>query len=239
MILRRALLLSTLPMPALAAPAQRGPRKVEARLRAGAPPVTLELAAVPRERIVRIRAAGAVTGEVVLPSQLGGVGSARVLPLAGREVVVVNMAGLNGPGVTQLLGAVIAADDEGRLRIIGIENLDARETSTCESTGRLLARPEAGEGGTLRLAWEFRRERGACGERWAGRPVREAWAEALTWDGRGALRGEAPADAPPLRRAIAAARAKVAAMLAAPVADLRGAPWEDTGVTDLILLGLG
>ncbi|WP_237214995.1 hypothetical protein, partial [Falsiroseomonas oryziterrae] len=59
------------------------------------------------------------------------------------------------------------------------------------------------------------------------------------WDGRGALRGDPPAaDAPPLRRAIAAARAKVTAMLAAPVTDLRTTPWEDTGVTDLILLGL-
>ncbi|WP_237217893.1 hypothetical protein, partial [Falsiroseomonas oryziterrae] len=181
-------------------------------LRPGAPPVALELAAATeaRERIVRIRASGPVAGEIVLPSQLGGVGSARVLPLAGREVVVVNMAGLNGPGVTQQLGAVIAADDEGRLRIIGIEQLDSRETSTCESTGRLTARPEAGEAAALRLAWEFRRERGSCGDRWQGRPVRETWAEALHWDGRGALRGDPPAaDAPPLRRAIAAARAKV------------------------------
>jgi hypothetical protein len=258
MIPRRSALLLLLPAPALAAqhpraqaphggaaaqpPAPRGGgRRVEARLRPGGPPVAIEVApaTIARERVQRIAASGALAGEVILPSLTGGVGSAAVLPLAGREVVVVNMAGMTGTGIAQQLGAVIAADEQGRLRIIGLENLDARENSTCESEGRLTGRFEPGEDGTLGFACAFQRVRGSCGQRWAGPARREGWTDVLAWDGRGALRGEpAPDDASRLRHAVANAREKVASLLTPVVTDLRRVDWDATGVTDLVLLGL-
>ncbi|WP_270936047.1 hypothetical protein, partial [Falsiroseomonas oryzae] len=214
---------------------------VEARLRPGGPPVPVEVSAIAgRERAQRLRATGAVTGEVILPVRHGGTGTPRVLPLANREVVLLNMAGLTGTGVAQQLGAVIAADDQGRLRVIGLENLDARDNSSCESEARLTGRLEPGEGGTVQLACAFQRVRGSCGQRWQGTPARAAWTDTLRWDGSGALRSDPPpADAGRMRHAVATAREKVAAMLAAPVADLRAVDWEATGIADLILLGLG
>src|SRR5689334_14576235 len=104
MMKRRAALLLMLPTPALAQ--QRpgggghgsgggGARRLEARLRPGGPPVAIELTAARagQDRIQRLRASGAVTGEVILPTQTGATGTPVILPLAGREVVLVNMAG--------------------------------------------------------------------------------------------------------------------------------------------------
>lgn len=246
MIARRTALLAGLLLPAAAqaaqAPrgqaAQNASRRIEARLRPGGAPVPIELVSgvANGERLQRIRANGA---EVILPSRHGGTGSARVLPLANREAVIVNMAGLTGTGVAQQLGAVIAADDQGRLRVIGLENLDARENGTCESEGRLTGRLDPAEGGTWQLACAFQRVRGPCGQRWQGTPVRATWTETLSWDGRGALRGEpVPDDASRMRHAAANARARVTAMLTPVVTDLRAVDWEATGIADLILLGL-
>jgi hypothetical protein len=251
MIRRRAALLGglLLPMPALAAQQPRqqpaaargGPRRVEARLRPGGPPVAIEVApaTLARDRVQRIAATGALTGEVILPSQTGGVGTPVVLPFANREVVVVNMAGMTGTGLAQQLGAVIGADDQGRLRIIGLENLDARDNSTCETEGRLTGRFAPAEGGALGLACAFQRVRGSCGQRWRGPPVSLAWTDVLAWDGQGALRGEPPPeDASRLRHAVANARQKVTSLLTPVVTDLRGVDWDGTGVTELVLLGL-
>ncbi|MGG5820592.1 hypothetical protein [Falsiroseomonas sp. HW251] len=245
MIKRRAALLLMLPTPALAqqrSGGQGGGRRLEARLRPGGPPVAIELAAASagRERVQRLRASGAVTGEVILPTQTGAAGSPVVLPLAGREVVMVNMAGTTGIGLTQQLGAVIGADEAGRLRIIGLENLDARDNSNCESEGRLTGRFVPGAEGALNLDCAFQRIRGSCGQRWQGTPRRESWTDMLEWDGRGALRGEPPPDdAPRIRHAMANARQRVAAMLTPVVTDLRQVDWDGTGVTELVLLGLG
>jgi hypothetical protein len=250
MIPRRAAVLAglLLPLPALAAQQPRqpatprgGPRRVEARLRPGGPPVAIEVApaTIARERVQRIAATGALTGEVILPSQTGGVGTPVVLPFANREVVVVNMAGMTGTGLAQQLGAVIAADDQGRLRIIGLENLDARDNSTCESEGRLTGRFGPAEGGALGFACAFQRVRGSCGQRWRGPPTSLAWTDVLTWDGQGALAGEPPPeDASRLRHAVANARQKVTSLLTPAVTDLRSVDWDATGVTDLVLLGL-
>lgn len=241
MITRRAALLALLPMPALAQPRGGGGRRLEARLRAGAPPVALELAAVGagRDRVQRLRATGAVTGEVILPTQTGATGTPVVLPLAGRDVVMINMAGTTGIGIAQQLGALIGADDAGRLRVIGLENLDARDNSNCESEGRLTGRFAAGKEGTLDFACAFQRIRGSCGQRWQGTPRREAWTDVLAWDGAGAIGSDPPPDdAPRIRHAMANARQKVAAMLTPVVADLRQVDWDGTGVTELVLLGL-
>lgn len=258
MIPRRTALLAglLLPTPALAqphratphappphppAPAAPAARRAEARLRAGAPPIGFELtgASIGRDRVQRLRASGAVGGEIILPSRSGGTGSARVLPMHDREVILVNLAGLVGTGVAQQLGALVGADDQGRLRIIGLENLDARENSSCQSEGRLTGRLEPGEDGTLLLACAFQRVRGPCGQNWTGAMPRLAWTDTLTWDGRGAVQGEpAPDDASRLRHAVANARAKVAAMLTPVVTDLRGVDWEATGVSEIVLLGL-
>jgi hypothetical protein len=251
MIQRRTALLAgfLLPMPGAAAQqarqpatAPRGaPRRVEARLRPGGPPVAIEVAPATfaRERVQRIAATGALTGEVILPSLTGTVGTPVVLPLANREVVVVTMSGLAGIGLAQQLGAVIGADDEGRLRIIGLENLDARDNSTCETEGRLTGRFAPAEGGALGFACAFQRVRGSCGQRWRGPPVSLAWTDMLVWDGQGALRGDPPPeDASRLRHAVANARQKVTAMLRPVVTDLRRVDWDATGVTELVLLGL-
>lgn len=242
MIPRRAALLA----PALvlcARPAAAQSRILEARLRPREATVQLVLAAEadPAE-VLRIRSRGpdAPTGEVVLPLGRAGLVPARLVWLAGREALVVEIPGLAGEGVAQRLAAVVAADNAGRLRVIGLETLDAQDRAGCESEARLNARIEAGDRGTLRLAVSFLRRPGACGERWRGVPQREAWTDVLRWTGQGALTAApAPPVAGPVRHAFAAARTRLAALLAEPVEDLRAVPWEDSGIRELVLAGRG
>jgi hypothetical protein len=236
---RRACLLALLAQPAAA---QTTSRRLELRLRPNGPYGALLFTATSgADPIIRIRATGqqAPTGEVVLPMRHGGLGATRIVPLAGRDVVVVDMTGLTGTGVSQRLGAVVAADELGRLRVIGLENLEAQESGTCESTARLVGLLEPVAGGTLRLSCTFQRQRGSCGQRWRGTPRREAWVDALSWDARGALTGGAlPVGAGPVQRAALEVRQNLERLLSQHVTDLRSIPWQDTGLFELVLNGL-
>ncbi len=259
---RRALLLGLLALPAHAQVADAPPvgpdvplptefppeppppppdRPVTVRLRPGGPGwivrATTEDAP---ERLVRlgVEGDGAPGTQVILPSRYGARPPIRALPLRGREVILAEMPGNAGTGIGQTLVAVVAMDDAGRLRVIGIENLDAAEAGGCLSDATFSASFTGGEGG-LEVSHRFARVAGPCAEGWRGRPHAEAWVERLTWDGRGALGApSAPAGAGPVRRKAAEARARVAALLARPVTDLRRIGLERTGLFEIPLHGL-
>ncbi len=197
---------------------------IQARLQPGGAPVQVRAVAQeePR-RLVRVRAAGpgAPAGEVVLPSHYGGVGKLRKVSLRGRDIVLAPMDGEGGTGVSQRLVAMIAVDDDGRLRVIGLETLEGRESGTCRSEAAIALRLAPAGADGLRAAFTYNRVRGPCGQRGRDRPHREAWADVLAWDGRGAVTSPpAPAGAGPVRRATGEARANVARLLAAPMTDL-------------------
>ncbi|WP_159999553.1 hypothetical protein [Roseomonas sp. 18066] len=237
---RRLALAGLLLLPGLAraagAAAAPAGTPVMARLLPDAPP--MQLRSQPQddpERLVRIHVqrSGAAPGLVLLPSRYGGDTRLTVLPLGDRQVVMAEMDGVGGTGISQRLGVLIGIDREGQLRVIGIENLALQEAGTCESEAVLRATLSARPGG-LALASDFQRRRGPCGFRWRGQPRRERWSETLVWDGAGPLAAAAlPAGAGPVQRAAAAARRQVAGLLARPVTDLRPLALERTGLFDL------
>lgn len=216
----------------------RGP--TTARLRPDGRPWDLRVTADSIRRIVRLRVEGegAPATEIVLPSRYGARPPIRALPLRGREVVLAEMPGVGGTGIAQTLVAVIALDDSGRLRVIGIENLDAVEAGVCTSDATFSTTFLGGET-ALEARYRFARARGACAAEWRGRPHSEAWTDRLVWDGRGVLSASTPAGAGPVRRRAAEARARVATLLARGVTDVRNIGLERTGLYDLPLHGVG
>ncbi|WP_338665977.1 hypothetical protein VQH23_12520 [Pararoseomonas sp. SCSIO 73927] len=205
-------------------------------LRDGAPLTVHSVVEDDPDRLVRLRFSGpgAPTGEVVIPTRYGGTVPLRVLSLRGREVLLAEMDGNGGTGISQKIGVLVGVDDSGRLRVIGIENLEILDSTTCESEASLRGTVSEASAGQLRLSASFHRRRGECGFRWRGRPHRERWQEALSWDGRGILSAERPPrGAGPVRLATSAARTRVLALLAAPVTDLRRVRLERTGIYDL------
>ena len=235
-----ALLLPLAPCRGVAAGTAEPPytRTIQARLRPGGPALQVRARAEDLvSRLVRITAAGpgAPAGEVVLSSHYGGIPPLRLVRLRGRDVVVAELTGLSGTGVAQQLGVLIAADDGDRLRVIGIENLTARDSTTCGSEATLTGRLAAGPGDGLTLDCAYKRVRGPCGPRRGRAPHLERWTDQLTWDGQGAVIGApAPAGSGPVRRATATARAKTAALLAQPVTDLSEFDWDGTGLYELV-----
>ena len=217
-------------------------RTIQARLRPGGPALQVRAKAEDLvSRLVRITVAGpgAPAGEVILASHYGGIGPLRLVRLRGRDVVVAGLTGLSGTGVSQQLGVLIAVDDQDRLRVIGIENLDAHESGTCESLATLTGRLAAGPGDGLHLDCAYKRTRGPCGPRRGRPPHLERWTDQLTWDSQGAVTAApAPAGSGPVRRAIAAARVKTAALLAQPVTDLQAFDMTETGLYELVLTPL-
>jgi hypothetical protein len=188
------------------------------------------------ERLVRLRiiGLGGPADEVVIPTRYGGTVPLRVLPLAGREVLLATIDGNGGTGLSQRLGCLIGIDAAGRLRVIGIESLDIQDTTSCESEANLRATLSPASSGILRMDVAFRRSQGDCGFRWRGRPHLERWIESLSWNGRGILSsGPQPQDAGPIRHATAVARSRVLSLLAMPTTDLRRLRLEQTGLYDL------
>ncbi|WP_419898255.1 hypothetical protein [Roseomonas sp. USHLN139] len=196
--LSRRLLLA-LPLLAPLAPA-RAAGPLQLRLRPGAPPLLVR--SHPEEapeRLVRLRLSGpgAPSEVIVLPTRYGGDTRLTRLPLGWRDILLAEMDGEGGTGVSQRLGVLIALDAAGRLRVIGIENLEIQEAATCESEARLRGRLSAGPAG-LRLAGAFRRLRLSLARAAAaggldrdpklGRPGRRAGRRAAARGGAGAAR---------------------------------------------------
>ncbi len=237
---RRTVLATAFALPWAARAARPGGTEtVKARLRPGQPALTVRVTAEDLvSRLVRIRATGpgAPAGEVVLASHYGGIPPLRLVRMRGRDVVVASLTGLSGTGVSQQLGVLIAVDDQDRLRVVGIESLDAHESGACESLATLTGHLAAGPGDGLHLACAYRRTRGPCGPRRGRPPHLERWTDQLTWDGQGAVAAApAPAGSGPVRRATATARAKTAALLAQPVTDLQAFDMTETGLYELVL----
>ncbi len=240
---RRALASAALLLVASPAHAERGlSQHVRARLRPGGPVWEIRATAVEEpERIVRIRAVGpgAPTSEIVLTSHYGGVQALKVVRLRGRDVVVTGMDGNGGTGLSQTLRVMMALTDDGQFRIIGIEQQEAQESGTCQTLAQMKSRLIPGPEDRLQQAQTFRRQRGPCGQRWTGRPSRESWTDELVWDGTGPITAAPPATtAGPVQRASAAARIKVADQLAQHPRDLRPSKLEDTGLYELVSVGL-
>jgi hypothetical protein len=190
------------------------------------------------ERLLHLgfRGPEAPEAEIILPRPMGTAGRLRVVPMAGRQVVVASIEGNTGTGLAQRLVVFIGCDAAERLRIIGIESRSAQESTRCTAETALENRLQADGQGGLRVQSSFARTRGDCGQQWDGRPYHEAWTDRLTWDGRGPIGGLAVTrGAGPVRRAVVEARHRVAALLAEPVTDLRGLDLEATGLYRLVL----
>lgn len=232
---------SLLALPALlpgAAWAQEATRRgAAARFRPGAPPTRVE-ARVGTDRVIRLRGAGrgAPEGEVLLPTRYGGLQPLAAVRFGERDLVLARFDGNGGTGVSQTLGALIGADARNRLRVVGVESLELRETPGCEEESTLRARLL--ERSEPVLSWAFRRDRGPCAPPRL-RGAAETWSDTLAWLGEGVVTAPAPpANAGPVRRRVAQARLALGrALLAQPVTDLRGSVVADSGIFDLLVPG--
>ncbi|CAH0262655.1 hypothetical protein [Roseomonas sp. CECT 9278] len=171
--------------------------------------------------------AGAPQGEIRLPTWYGDGRILRSLPIAGREVLLASFQGNRGTGVAQKLAAVIGVDDAGALRILGIETLSFHDAQVSTASRRLEGviepRPER-DALLLRMSTTGRiRPRPETTERWTTR---------LSWAGAGVLNAEpTPRDAGEIRHRVDAARAKLAAILAAaPITDATRIDYDETGI---------
>lgn len=170
---------------------------------------------------------GAPEGEVVLPTWYGDGRILRALPLAGREVLLAAFQGNRGTGVAQVLAAVIGCDDDGRLRILGIETLSFRDAQVSTATRHMEGSIEPTPAHDALLL------RHSTTARIRPRPdSRERWTTRLAWSGSGVLvAAPTPARAGEIRRRVDAARARIAAILgAAPVTDATAIDCDETGL---------
>lgn len=198
-------------------PPLRTPRPV--RLRPGAPPVQLHSAVDGLERRLDISFSGTDAPDTTFrfTSWYGYGRVFGVLPLRGRDVVLVAFEGNTGTGVYQELQTVIGQDDDGVARILALETLRARETAICQEASYLTIRiTPLANGSGLRLDQFARGVFGTCGPPGRRpRPFRAEWGTTLRWDGKGAMTMPPPDPrAGPERRLVEAARARTAAWLA-------------------------
>ena len=226
---RRSVLLAAAGLVAAPAAAQTAPRTVA--LRSGQAASTI-LARTLRGAggeafVIRFDGPNAPEGEIRLPTWYGDGRVLRTLPLAGREVLLASFQGNRGTGVAQKLAAVIGVDDAGALRILGIETLSFHDEQVSTASRRLEGviepRPER-DALLLRVTTTGRiRPRPETSERWTAR---------LSWSGSGGLAAEpTPAGAGEIRHRVDAARAKIAAILAAaPMTDATRIDYDETGI---------
>ncbi|BDG73375.1 hypothetical protein [Roseomonas fluvialis] len=200
-------------------------------LRPGQPPSTVVARTARGDRgeafVIAFTGAAAPQGEIRLPTWYGDGRVLRSLPVAGREVLLASFQGNRGTGVAQKLAAVIGVDDAGALRILGIETLSFHDEQVSTASRRLEGviepRPER-DALLLRQSTTGRvRPRPESTERWTTR---------LAWTGSGVLAAEpTPPGAGEIRRRVDAARAKIAAVLAAePVTDATRIDYDETGI---------
>jgi hypothetical protein len=212
-------------------PAIATPRPV--RLRPGAAPVTLETALEDQRLVLRFAGEGAPAAVFRFPTWYGWARPFALLPLRGRELVLVAFEGNRGTGVYQEIQAAIGQDDDGVARLLALETLRARQTPFCGEESRLTVRLTPWPDGTaLRLDHFARGATNGCGRPGGARRWREEWATTLRWSGRGPFLVPPPLPgAAPGRRLVEASRAKAAAWLAA-------APRTEVTPEDLDALGL-
>ena len=206
------------------------PRPVH--LAPGGIPATLRMLPLERGLLLGFETDG-VTEAVSLPSWHGHARVFAVLPLRGREVVLASFEGNTGTGVYQEIAAIIGREDDGALRILGLETLRYRTAGPCDAqslfTGRFTAQPD---GTGLRYDVFARGLPGACPPRRAGAGWREEFGTTLRWSGAGVL-------ALPVRRGEAGrTRIRVEAARARAHAWLRAAPRVVVTQQDLQRLGL-
>lgn len=226
---RRSILLAAACVLALPAGARAATTAVA--LRPGAPPATITARTIRAESgeafTIRFTGASAPEGEIRLPTWYGDGRILRALPIAGREVLLASFQGNRGTGVAQKLAAVIGMDDAGALRILGIETLSFHDeqvsTASRRMEGVIEPRPQR-DALLLRQTTTGRvRPRPESSERWT---------TLLSWTGNGVLAAEpTPRDAGEMRQRVDAARAKIAAILAAaPVTDATRIDYDETGI---------
>jgi hypothetical protein len=223
-ISRRALLLAALSAPSLSPQARAATTTLA--LRPGAPRVPIAARTLPGAHGEAFAIAFGTQGEVRLPTWYGDGRVLRALPVAGREVLVAEFQGNRGTGVAQKLAAVIGWDDAAGLRILAIETLSFRDAQTSAASRRMTGALEATPGrDALLLRHETALRRGRGAER------REAWTTRLAWFGTGLPAAPAtPPRAGEVRRRVDAARARIQALLAAPVTDATGLDYDEAGI---------
>jgi len=204
-------------------------RAATLRPRPGQPPVTWQ------SRMVTDLTDGPVfqldfegLGSVRLPTRYSRALVLGMAMAARREVLLVRFEGNGGTGVSQMLVGVVGCDNEGRLRILGIETVSVRDhqsnSRNRETEGRLAGNARGFE---LRVSM-----------RGQGVPDRR-WNTLLPWNGDGVIIAPAtPPGSPPERVVMDEARREVAAYLAAePRTSLVGVPMGDWKLFRVGLLG--
>lgn len=174
-------------------------------------------------------------GQVVLPSRYGNARIVGRLTAQGREVLLASFEGNHGTGVSQRLGALIGMDDEHRLRVLGIETLEAQD-SQINSANRSVLGAVTGTPSGFAVSVVVRTDLDHPNHRVPSRVAR--WRTELPWSGCGAIPAPpAPAGAQEEHERIDRARTAAAAWLAeAPRTDLREAPFEDWGLWNVGLI---
>jgi hypothetical protein len=174
-------------------------------------------------------------GQVILPSWYGNARIVGRLNSRNREVLLVSFEGNHGIGVSQRLGALIGMDDERRLRVLGIETLEA-DDSQLSTANRSILGAVTGLPNGFAVSFVVRTDVEQQGRRHPSRVAR--WRTELPWDGQGAI----PAPPPPPgaqeeHERVDRAREAAAGWLAeAPRTDLRQAPYEDWGLWNVGLI---
>lgn len=199
----------------LAAPAAAHAATASIALRPGRPRAAIAARTVGAERgeafVIAFSGRGAPEGEIRLPTWYGDGRVMRRLPIAGREVLLASFQGNRGTGIAQRLAAVIGCDDDGRLRILGIETLLFRDAQTQAAQRRL-------EGGLEAVATRdaLLLRHATTGRVLPARARTERWTTRLAWSGSGILTAApTPPGAGEIRRRVDAARHRLAAILAA------------------------
>jgi hypothetical protein len=208
-------------------------------LRPGAPPFAVQARIAPhgeaREALaISFAGPGAPEGRVLLPSWYGRARVLNALPIASREVLVAAFEGNAGTGVYQELMAVIGCDDAGRLRILAIETLSFRDNQVSTAWRRTSGQWEVGprrDALILRMRSTARLPTRPPGPR-PGPERTERWSTRLAWNADGPLRpaAEAPARPGAVQRRVDAARARILALLDAPVTDATRIDFDATGI---------
>lgn len=226
---RRSILLAAAGMIGLPAAARGATTAIV--LRPGAAPATIRARTLRSDAgeafVIRFDGPGAPQAEIRLPTWYADGRVLRSLPIAGREVLLASFQGNRGTGVAQRLAAVIGVDDAGALRILGIETLSFHDAQVSTASRRLEGvlepRPER-DALLLRQTTTGRiRPRPETTERWTTR---------LSWSGGGVLVAEpTPPGAGEIRRRVDAARARIAAVLAAaPLTDATRIDYDESGI---------
>ncbi|WP_137125173.1 hypothetical protein [Roseomonas sp. HF4] len=226
---RRALMLATAGLLATQAAARAATTTIA--LRPGQPRAAIrvrtETLPAGEAFVIAFSGDGAPQDEIRLPTWYGDGRILQAVPVAGREVLLAEFQGNRGTGVAQKLVAAIGCDDDGALRVLGIETLSFRDAQVSNARRRLDGRIEASARRDALLL-----HHATTGRIGIGPERSERWTTRLRWTGQGILAAPpTPRDAGEIRRRVDRARERLRPILAgASLTDATRIDYDATGI---------